>query len=120
MVAEGFTLEDILKSDRFADRTPEAIRAQIVRLEPSFFEKIAPANNVLTIETVVKLFSSAFGQLCASKAADKATLDRFRMIFRAARDYGPLLAHFEKWDKIEKRIDGLEATLAELQAAKGA
>lgn len=119
MVAEGFAIEDILESGRLADRSPEAIKAQIVRLEPSFVEKIEPAKEVLTIEAVIKLFTTAFGQLCASKSIDKATLDRFRMIFRAAKDYGPLLAHFEKWDKIEKEIEELSAAVAELQAAKG-
>jgi hypothetical protein len=121
MIAEGFLFEEILKSEKFPDRTADAIRVQIQRLvSASMVEKIEPAKDPLTLEKVIKLFSMAFGQLCASRSVDKTTLERFRIIFRAAKDYGPLLAHFEKWEKVEKRIEELAAAVAELQAAKGA
>ena len=45
---------------------------------------------------VVRLFSGAFEQVCALKEVDKLVLERFRIIFQAAKDYGPLLAHYEK------------------------
>jgi hypothetical protein len=73
----------------------------------------------MSLERAVKLFSSAFEQICSSKEVDKRKLERFRIIFQAAKDYGPLLAHFEKWDKIEKQIEELATAVAELQAAKG-
>jgi hypothetical protein len=120
MVAEGCTVEDIVESERFSGRTSDAIRAQISRLETSLVDKIEPAKDALTIEKVVKLFSTAFEQVCSTRGVDKLALDRFRIIFQAAKDYEPLLAGYEKWDKIEKRIDELAATVAELQAAKGA
>ena len=50
--------------------------------------------------------------MCAMK---KLSLERFHIIFQAAKDYAPLLAGYEKWDKIEE----LSAVVAELQAAKG-
>jgi hypothetical protein len=71
------------------------------------------------MEEVVKLFSTTFEQVCALKEVDKLVLERFRIIFQAARDYGPLLAHYEKWEKIEKQIEELAAAVAELQAANG-
>jgi hypothetical protein len=71
------------------------------------------------MEEVVRLFSRAFEQICALKEVDKLVLERFRIIFQAARDYGPLLAHYEKWEKIEKKIEELSAAVAELQATKG-
>jgi hypothetical protein len=49
---------------------------------------------------------------------DKLVLDRFPIIFQAVKDCGPLLAHYEKWEKIEGRIEELAAAVAELQAAK--
>jgi hypothetical protein len=49
---------------------------------------------------------------------DKLVLERFRIIFQAVKDCGPLLAHYEKWEKIEGRIEELAAAVAELQAAK--
>jgi hypothetical protein len=53
------------------------------------------------------------------KEVDKLALERFRIIFQAAKDYAPLLAGYEKWEKIEKQIEELAAAVAELQAAKG-
>ena len=80
---------------------------------------IEPAENALTMERVVKLFTTAFEQICSMKEIDKFALERFRIIFQAAKDYGPLLAGYEKWDKIEKQIDELTAAVAELQGTKG-
>ncbi len=127
MVDERFKLEDICKSGKFPDRSAEAIRVQIIRLGMSveetnfsFVERIEPATDALTIEKVVKLFSTAFERVCSMNGIDKLALERFRIIFQAAKDYAPLLAGYEKWDKIEKRIEELAAAVAELQAAKGA
>jgi hypothetical protein len=70
------------------------------------------------MEEVVKLFSMAFEQICGLSVVDKLVLERFRIIFQAAKDYGPLLAHYEKWEKIEGQVEELAAAVAELQAAK--
>jgi hypothetical protein len=127
MLTEDISFEDICKSDKFLDRTPDAIKSQIRRLRSgfaerhlSFVERIEPASEPLTIEKVVKLFSTAFEQICSTNQVEKLSLERFRVIFQAAKDYGPLLAGYEKWDTIEKRIDDLEANLAELQEARKA
>ncbi len=128
MVTEDFKLEDILNSGKFPDRTPVAICNQMRRIDPSygggtnvsFVERIEPASDSLTIEKVVKLFSSAFEQVCSTSKIRKLELERFRIIFQAAKDYAPLLANYEKWDKIEKRIDGLEATLARATSSERA
>jgi hypothetical protein len=48
------------------------------------------------MEEAVKLFSMVFEQVCALKEVDKLVLERFCMIFQAAKDYGPLFAHYEK------------------------
>jgi len=42
---------------------------------------IEPAENALTMERVVKLFTTAFEQICAVKEIDKFALERFRIIF---------------------------------------
>ncbi len=81
---------------------------------------IEPASDALSMAEIVKLFSTAFEQICAMKEVDKLVLERFRIIFQAAKDYGPLLAHYEKWERIEGQIEELAAAVAELQAAKGA
>jgi hypothetical protein len=79
---------------------------------------IGPCADALGMEEVVKLFSTAFEQICGLREVDKLVLERFRIIFQAAKDYGQLLAHYEKWEKIEGQIEELAAAVAELQAAK--
>lgn len=81
---------------------------------------IRPAVDVLSMEMVVKHFCTAFEQICGLAEVDKIKLERFRIIFQAAKDYGPLLAGYEKWEKIEKQIEELKSAVAELQAAKSA
>jgi hypothetical protein len=80
---------------------------------------IEPAQNASTIGWVVRLLSAAFEQICALKEVDKLVLERFRIIFHAAKDYGPLLAHYEKWEKIEGQIEELAAAVTELTSSEG-
>ena len=127
MVAEDVSFQEILDSGKFSGRTAFAIRVQIQRLSATPPVKaehllavpaIEPSPENMSMEKVVKLFSSAFEQMCASKEIDKVMLERFRILFQAARDYVPLLAGFEKWDKIEKQIDELAAEVAEIQETR--
>ena len=94
------------------------VNSFVQTMRNSFVQQIEPAKDAMRMEELVKLFSTAFGQICALKEVDKLVLDRFRIIFRAVKDCGPLLAHYEKWEKIEGRIEELAAAVAELQAAK--
>jgi hypothetical protein len=126
MVAQGLSPQAIFDSGKFSDRTVDAIRAQVQRLgsyvqpRKSNVQTIQPSADSLRMEEAVKFFSTAFKQICELQEVDKLKLERFRIIFQAARDYGPLLASYEKWDKIEKKIEELSAAVVELQAAKGA
>ena len=126
MSEEGKSVQEIYDSGAFSERTVHAIRKQLQRLgAPSFVQRMAivqtiePAEKAMSMERVVKLFTTAFEQICALKEIDKLGLERFRLIFQAAKDYAPLLAGYEKWDKIEKKIEELSAAVAELQVAKG-
>jgi hypothetical protein len=58
----------------------------------SFVQQIEPSPDALSIEEVVKLFNTAFEQICGLREVDKLVLERFRIIFQAAKDYGSLLA----------------------------
>ena len=126
MAERGLNPQQIYDSGELPGRTLHSIVKQfygssIVKVNPSAkVITIEPAQNALTMERVIKLFTTAFEQTCAMKEIDKFALERFRIIFQAAKDYGPLLAGYEKWEKIEKQIEELAATVAELQAAKGA
>jgi hypothetical protein len=127
MVAEGLTARQIHASNRLPGRTYFAIKkhrlitlAGKIRKPAILTPAVQPAEGPLSIENVVKYFSNAFQQICDLKEVDKLTLERFRIIFQAAKDYGPLLAGYEKWQDIEKQITQLTAAVAELQAAKKA
>ena len=78
----------------------------------SFVQQIEPAKDAMRMEEGVELFSTAFEQIYGLSVVDKLVLERFRIIFQAAKDYGPLLAHYEKWEKIEKQIEELAAAVA--------
>jgi hypothetical protein len=126
MAEGGLNPQQIYDSGRFPERTVEAINKQLERCrfvatrQKAFVETIEPSEDALSMEDVVKFFSTAFEQICSLSVVDKLVLERFRIIFQAARDYGPLLAGYEKWEKIEKQIEELAAAVVELQAAKDA
>jgi len=126
LASQGLSPQQIYESGRLPERTVDAIRKQlklcsIVQTKhTAIVQTIEPAPDALSMEEVVKLFSTAFKQICELQQVDKLTLERFRIIFQAAKDYSPLLSSFQRWEKIEKQIEELAAAVAELQAAKGA
>jgi len=123
MADGGLNPQQIYESGKLPGRTLYSIVKQfygsIVITKPGAkVVTIEPAQDALAMDKVVKLFSTTFEQICSMEEVDKLALERFRIIFQAAKDYGPLLANYEKWGKIEKKIEGLAAAVAELQAAK--
>jgi hypothetical protein len=127
MVNEGLTPREIFESGKFPDRTQDSIRTQIQRLGGGSFvqtkhtaivQTIEPDQNTLTVEDIVRHFTSAFKQICALQEVDKLTLERFRIIFQAAKDYLPLFKTYEKWDEVDKRLNEIEEMLQQLQAQR--
>jgi len=125
MAEQGSSAQEIYDSGKLPGRTFQAIVKQlntfssIVKTKtPAIVKTILPAKNTLSIDDVVKRFSTAFKQICELKEVDKLTLERFRIIFQAAKDYGPLLKFYEKWEVMEQRVAKVEELLAELQARK--
>ena len=125
LAEQGLSPQEIYETGKLPDRTVDAIRKQlklsaIVQTKhTAIVQTIEPAPDALSMEEVVKLFSTAFKQICELQQVDKLTLERFRIIFQAAKDYGPLLSHYQKWEEVEQRVEELAAAVAELQAAKG-
>jgi hypothetical protein len=126
MAASGLTLQQIYDSGKLPGRTFQAILKRQLHDYPigsnsssAIVSTVEPSKDTLKMEEVVKRFSTAFEQICGLEKVDKVMLERFRIIFQAAKDYGPLLAHYEKWERIEKQIEELSAAVAELRAAKG-
>ena len=126
LIEQGLGAQQIYASGKLPGRTYEAIRKQvniealIAAKTSTKVEAIEPAADALTMEKLVKLYSTAYDQICSTQQVDKLAMERLRIIFQAAKDYAGLLAGYEKWDKIEKRVDELTAAVAQLQAAKSA
>lgn len=124
LVEQGLGAQQIHETGKLPSRTYEAIRKQLnmealAAAKGSItVETIEPAPDALTLEKVVKLFTTTLDKICQTEKVDKLTLERYRIIFQAAKDYGPLLAGYEKWEKIEKQLDELTSAVAQLQAAK--
>jgi len=117
--------QQIFESGKLPNRSYEAIRKQLKNLRSivetkrtAIVETILPAKDALSMDDVVKRFTTAFKQICELKEVDKLTLERFRIIFQAAKDYGPLLKFYENWEVMEQRVAKIEELLAELQARK--
>jgi len=124
LVEQGLGAQQIHGTGKLPGRTYEAIRKQLnmealaAAKGSTTVETIEPAPDALTLEKVVKLFTTTLDKICQTEKVDKLTLERYRIIFQAAKDYGPLLAGYEKWEKIEKKLDELTSAVAQLQAAK--
>ncbi len=124
LVEQGLGAQQIHETGKLPGRTYEAIRKQLnmealaAAKGSTTVETIEPAPDALTLEKVVKLFTTTLDKICQTEKVDKLTLERYRIIFQAAKDYGPLLAGYEKWEKIEKQLDELTSAVAQLQAAK--
>ena len=80
MFEEGKSLEEIYDSGSFPERTVDAIRMQIQRLEPnsfvqtirgSFVQQIEPAKDAVRVEEGVELFSTAFEQICGLSVVEQ-------------------------------------------------
>ena len=120
MVKEGKSVEDIIKSGKFPNRTHKAIEHAILRLsfgirkEKSFGTQIREAE-IVGLETIVARYVDAFNKICDLKEYDKADLERFRIIFQAAWKYRELFREYEKLEDLEARVKSLEKLLAEVK-----
>ncbi len=124
LIEQGLGAQEVYASGKLPSRSYEAIRKQIkfqallAAKTTSAVEPVEPAADALTIDRIVKLYSTAYDQICRTQRVDKLALERLRIIFQAAKDYAPLLAGYEKWERIEKKLDELTAQVAQLSAGK--
>lgn len=122
MVEAGMSVEDIVRSGRLLGRTAKAIIHQIRRLgsfgtrRKSLFGAQVGGVDIISLEEVLKRFSDAFQQVCEAQELSKLELGRYRMIFVAAKDYGPLLAHYEGVSRVEEEVAELRKMVEEVKA----
>jgi len=130
MAQQGLSLEAIIKSGKFEDRTPQAIAKQIERLKlssfvgqnkKSFVGQIGKAE-IPGFEEVLARYVDAFNKLCEKTELTKEDIERIKLIFQAAWKYRELYREYEKWEELEARIDKLAADvqmLIELKKKEG-
>jgi cell fate (sporulation/competence/biofilm development) regulator YmcA (YheA/YmcA/DUF963 family) len=125
MANHGMSPQEIYDSGKLPGRTFQAIVKQLntfsslVKTNRTVIVKtIEPAADALSMDEVVKLFSTAFKQICELEEVDKLTLERFRIIFQAAKDYAPLLSHYEEWEALKQRVEKIEKLLAEIKSQR--
>jgi hypothetical protein len=120
MNQKGTSVEDIIKSGKFPNRTHRAIETAVLRLsfasqkKKSIGTQIREAE-IVGLETIVARYVDAFNKICDLKEYDKADLERFRIIFQAAWKYRELFREYEKLEDLEHRVESLEKLLAEIK-----
>jgi len=120
MVKEGKSVEQIVESGKFPNRTHRAIENAVSRLtfenqrKKSFGTQIREAE-IVGLETIVARYVDAFNKICDLKEYDKTDLERFRIIFQAAWKYRELFREYEKLEDLEARVKSLEKLLAEVK-----
>jgi len=123
MMEQGMSAEGILKAGIFPNRTFRSIKTQMERLsfaaqkKKTFVPQIREAE-IIDLETIVRRFVDAFNKVCDLKEARKEVLERYRIIFSAARTYFDLYFRLEEFSEVKSRVERLEATVAQLEAEK--
>lgn len=121
MVESKLSVQQIFDSGKLPGRSYEAIRMQKKKLPidsaktKSIVESIVPGE-AIELSEVLERYSDAFKQICKEGELDKLQLERFRIIFSAAKDYAPLLAHYERLSQVEKEMAELRQMVKAIKA----
>lgn len=96
----------------------KAIEARIAVLRPTIkpekinVKPILPRQELDRLEEFLKRYNNALIQLCDAEEIDDLQLRRFQIVFRAIKDYAPLLAHFERWSQLEEDMERIKGKVA--------
>ena len=120
MVKEDKSVEEIIKSGKFPNRTSMAIQNAVKRFsfdsqKKKFIDSQIREAEIVGLETIVARYVDAFNKICNLKEYDKADLERFRIIFQAAWKYRELFREYQKLEDLEARVESLEKLLAEVK-----
>ena len=120
MVKEDKSVEEIIKSGKFPNRTSMAIQNAVKRFsfdsqKKKFIDSQIREAEIVGLETIVARYVDAFNKICDLKEYDKADLERFRIIFQAAWKYRELFREYQKLEDLEHRVESLEKLLAEIK-----
>ena len=120
MVKEDKSVEEIIKSGKFPNRTSMAIQNAVKRFsfdsqKKKFIDSQIREAEIVGLETIVARYVDAFNKMCNLEKYDKADLERFRIIFQAAWKYRELFREYQKLEDLEARVESLEKLLAEVK-----
>ena len=120
MVKEDKSVEEIIKSGKFPNRTSMAIQNAVKRFsfdsqKKKFIDSQIREAEIVGLETIVARYVDAFNKICNLEKYDKADLERFRIIFQAAWKYRELFREYQKLEDLEHRVESLEKLLAEVK-----
>lgn len=123
MAQEGATPEEIIKSQKFPNRTPPAIQMQLSRLgkivkQKNFTTQQIREAQIVGLDAIVKRYIDAFNKICDMTEYRKEELERFRIIFMAAWKYRDLFREYEKIEEVKARVEKLERLVEQLLSEK--
>jgi hypothetical protein len=130
MIREGMSVQQIYDSGKFPNRSFNALQHQFKQLKKlgsdyagkkkiSFAGKIGEAE-IVDLESVVKRFVDAFNKICALDKYNKQDLERFRIIFSAARVYFDLYFKLQSFEEVKARVERVEKLVEQLATEKKA
>jgi hypothetical protein len=131
MIREGMSVQQIYDSGKFPNRSFNALQHQFKQLKKlssddyagkkkiSFVGKIGEAE-IVDLESVVKRFVDAFNKICALDKYNKQDLERFRIIFSAARVYFDLYFKLQSFEEVKARVERVEKLVEQLATEKKA
>jgi len=127
MAEKGMSVQQIYDSGKFPNRSFRAIQHQLKKIGAdygtikkfSFGTKISEAE-IVELDRVVRKFVDAFNKICDLTEGSKEELERYRIIFSAARIYFDLYMKLQKFEEVEARVERVEKLVDELAAEKAA
>lgn len=125
MVQQGMTVQQIFDSGKFPSRTFMAIQNQLKgssahstsQIKILLTSQISEAE-IVGLESIVKRFVDAFNKICDLTECSKEDLERFRIIFAAARVYFDIYFKLQKFEEVEARVGRVEKLVEQLATAK--
>lgn len=127
MVRKGMTVQQIYDSRVLPDRNFRSIQAQLQRLgselctqKKIFLSAQINEAEIAGLESIVRRFVDAFNKICDLKECSKEDLERFRIIFAAARVYFDIYFKLQRFEEVETRVEKVEKLVEQLASAKKA
>lgn len=125
MIRKGMTIQQIYDSGILPNRNFRSIQVQLQRLGTDLCtqKKICLSTQIseaeiIALDSVVKRFVDAFNKICDLTECSKEDLERFRIIFAAARVYFDIYFKLQSFKEVEARVERVEKLVEQLATEK--